>query len=139
MTPDKTQLVQQSLGRCLLNKSLAKDFLDAFYDELLASDPRIKPMFAQTNMAKQKDLLKHGLSMLIMYSSGVGLAKTAIQQLALKHDRSHLNIDPGLYRFWVESLLRCVKRYDQKCDDNLRKAWREVVELGISVMKDAYA
>ena len=45
-----------------------------------------------------------------MYSSGVGLAKTAIQQLALKHDRSHLNIDPGLYRFWIESLLRCVKR-----------------------------
>ena len=36
----------------------------AFYDELLASDPRIKPMFAQTNMAKQKDLLKHGLSRL---------------------------------------------------------------------------
>jgi len=138
MEPDKTQLVQQSLGRCLLNKSLGKDFLDAFYDELLVSDPRIKPMFVRTDMAKQKDLLKHGLSMLIMYSSGIGLAKTAIQQLSSKHDRTHLNIDPGLYRFWIQSLLRCVKKYDQKYEDGLGKAWNEVVEQGISVMKQAY-
>ena len=79
MTPGNTQLIQPSLGRCLLNKSLGKDFLDAFYDELLASDPRIKPMFAQTDLAKQNDLLKHGLTMSVMCGSGVGLAKTAIQ------------------------------------------------------------
>lgn len=138
MTPDKTQLVQQSLGRCLLNKSLEKDFLDAFYDELLASDPRIKPMFAKTDMAKQKDLLKHGLTMLIMYSGGAGLAKTAIQQLASKHDRAHLNVEPGLYRFWIQSLLRCVKRYDPKYDDRLGTTWNHVVEEGIAVIKQAY-
>jgi hemoglobin-like flavoprotein len=138
MEPDKALLVQQSLGRCLLNKSLGKDFLDAFYDELLASDPRIKPLFVKTDMAKQKELLKHGLTMLIMYSSGVSLAKSAIQQLAVKHDRAHLSVDPGLYRFWIQSLLRCVKKYDPKYDDSLGKEWTSAIELGISVMTQAY-
>lgn len=138
MTPEKNQLIQQSLGRCLLNKSPGKGFLDAFYDELLASDPRIKPMFARTDMAKQKELLKHGLTMLVMYSTGAAMAKTAIQQLAVKHDRAHLNIDTGLYRFWIESLLRCVKKYDPKYDETLGKAWNEVLNQGIMVMKQAY-
>jgi hemoglobin-like flavoprotein len=136
--PDKVQLVQQSWGRCLLNKSLGKDFLDAFYDELLASDPRIKPMIVRTDTAKQKDLLRHGLSMLIMYSSGSGVAKAAMQQLASRHDRTHLIVDPGLYRFWIQSLLRCVRKYDQNYEDNVGKAWNEVVEQGISVMRQAY-
>ena len=138
MTPEKNQLIQQSLGRCLLNKSAGKGFLDAFYDELLASDPRVKPMFAATDMANQKELLKHGLSMLVMYSTGTAIAKTAIQQLALKHDRTHLNVEPALYRFWIESLLRCVNKYDPKYDDTLRKAWNAVLDQGITVMKQAY-
>lgn len=138
MEPDKAQQVKQSLGRCLLNKAPGKDFLDAFYDELLAIDPRIKPLFAQTDMAKQKELLKQGLTMLVMYSSGVGLAKTSIKHLAVKHDREHLNIDPGMYRLWVESLLRCIRKYDLKYDAALGKAWREVVEPGISAMKQEY-
>ena len=54
--------------------------------------------------------------MLIMYSSGSGLAWTTIKQLALKHDHAHMNIDPGLYRFWIQSLLRCVSEYDQDYD-----------------------
>jgi hypothetical protein len=30
-------------------------------DEFLAADPPTKPMFAETHMAKQRGLLKHGL------------------------------------------------------------------------------
>jgi hemoglobin-like flavoprotein len=138
MEHDNAQLVQQSLGRCLLNKSLGKDFLDAFYDEFLASDPRIKPMFAKTDMAKQKNLLKHGLTMIIMFSSGIGMARTSIQQLALQHDRNHLNVEPGMYNLWLNSLLRCVEKYDRKYNDALGAAWSEILEPGVSAMKQAY-
>ncbi len=138
MEPDKAQLVQQSLGRCLLNKNAGKDFIDAFYDEFIAIDRRIKPLFANTDMAKQRSLLRQGLTMLIMYHSGVGLARTSVRQLASKHDRTHLKIDPGLYDAWIESLLRCVKKYDPKYDDELAGLWNEVLEPGISAMKEAY-
>jgi len=138
MDPAKAQFVQQSLGRCLLNRVEGVGFLDAFYDEFLASDPRIEPLFAKTDMAKQKDLLRHGLVMLVMYGRGAALAKSAVEQLALKHDRHHLKIDPALYRLWVNSLLACVKRYDREYDDVLGRHWAEALEPGIAVMKQAY-
>jgi hemoglobin-like flavoprotein len=138
MDPNRVQLIQQSFGRCLLNQSLEKSFLDAFYEEFLASDPRIKPMFLKTDMEKQRNLLRQGLSMLIMYGTGSALAKSAVEQLASKHDRKHLAIDPGMYRLWMKSLLACIKRYDQKYDDSLNDIWTEVLNLGIDVMKEAY-
>ena len=138
MEPEKIQAVQQSLGRCLLNKARGKDFLDAFYDEFLAADPRIKPMFAKTDMAKQKSLLRQGLTMLVMYSGGVGLAQNTVRQLAVKHDHEHLNIPPSMYPLWVDSLLRCVKLHDPKYTDELGGWWREAVQIGIEVMKKAY-
>jgi hemoglobin-like flavoprotein len=138
MDRDRAQLVQQSLGRCLLNRALGKGFLDAFYDEFLASDRRVGRMFAGTDLAKQKDLLKQGISMLIMYSWGFGLARTSVEQLAVKHDRAHLGVEPAMYGLWVESLLRCVQKYDPKYNDDLGKAWKEALEPGISAMKQAY-
>lgn len=138
MDPAQVQLVQQSFGRCLLNTTLGPSFLDAFYEEFLASDPRVKLLFARTDMGKQKELLRQGLVMLIMYGKGSGLAQSAVKQLAVKHDREHLNIKPELYRVWVRSLLSCVQKYDQKFDDSLDKLWNEILDHGIRAMKDAY-
>jgi hemoglobin-like flavoprotein len=138
MDPAKVQLVRQSLGRCLLNRALDIGFLDAFYDAFLASDPRIKPLFSKTDMETQKDLLRHGLTMLIMYGGGSRMARSAVEQLAVEHDHDHLNIEPGLYRLWTDSLLACVRKYDPKCDEGLVESWSEVLGPGIAVMTRAY-
>lgn len=138
MDPDKVQLVQKSLGRCLLNRAHGLSFLDAFYEEFLASSPRIKSVFSTTDMDKQKHLLKHGLTMLIMYAGGSGLAKSAVEQLAVRHDHNHLNIDPAMYRLWLKSLSACVKKYDKDYDDALGSLWAEVLAPGISTMEQAY-
>ena len=58
--------------------------------------------------------------------------------LAVKHDRSHLNVETALYPLWVNSLLACVEKYDPKCDAALRRIWNEVLDVGIRVMKQAY-
>lgn len=138
MNPDVVQRVQQSFGRCLLNASHSKGFLDAFYDEFLASDPRIKPHFSKTDMQKQKDLLRHGLAMLMMLGAGSPLAQRTVDQLAAKHDRNHLNIAPDLYRFWVKSLLTCVRTYDDSYDAAIGDAWSKVLDAGVAVMTKAY-
>jgi hypothetical protein len=93
MDPARVQLVQQSFGHCLLNTALGKAFLDAFYDEFLASDPRIKPMFSNTDMKKQKDLLRQGLVTLIMYGKGSGLAQIGVEQLAFRHRAQTSTVD----------------------------------------------
>lgn len=138
MDAEKVQVVRQSLGRCLLNRSLPTGFLDAFYEGFVASDPRIGPLFARTDMAKQKDLLRHGLTMLILYGGGSPMAKSAVDQLATSHDRRHLNIDPSMYRLWADSLLACVELYDPKQDAALLATWAEVLEPGIARMRQAY-
>ena len=138
MDPDVVQRVQQSFGRCLLNTSQGKGFLDAFYDEFLMSDPRVKPHFSKTDMQKQKDLLRRSISMLILFGSGSGLAKSAVENLALRHDRNHLNIVPDLYRFWVKSLLACIATYDQSYDALVAEDWSEVLKSGVAAMTKAY-
>ena len=138
MDAAKVQLVQQSFGRCLTNQQDGKLFFDAFYDEFIASDPRIKPLFAKTDMAKQKSLLREGMVRLMMFAGGSETAKTSIARLAVKHDRTNLNIDPALYQFWLKSLLACAEKYDPKIDPATLAAWSEVLETGIKEMKAAY-
>lgn len=138
MDASKVQLVQQSFGRCLVATPGGKSFLDAFYEDFIAADPRIKPLFARTNMTKQKSLLREGLVKLMMFAGGAESAKASIANLAVDHNRSNLNIDPSLYQVWLRSLLGCVKKYDQRFDDSTGAAWTEVLELGIRVMKEAY-
>jgi hemoglobin-like flavoprotein len=138
MDPALIQAVQQSLGRCLLNERLGKGFLDAFYDEFLTSDPRIKPMFAKTDMKKQKDLLRQGLMTLLMYAKKSPLATSAIKQLAAKHSRQQLNVPPQLYPLWKQSLLKCIDSYDLELTPQLRKDWSESLDSGIEAMKAAY-
>jgi len=138
VTAEDVQLVQQSLGRCLLNKSVEQSFLDAFYDAFLASDSRIPPMFDRTDMTKQKNLLRQGLTMLLMYSKNTPLARSAIEQLAIKHSRRQLNIAPELYPLWVNSLLTCVEKYDPDFDASLREKWHQSLATGIEAMTKAY-
>lgn len=138
MDATKVQAVQHSFGRCLLNKPNGKSFFDAFYEDFLASDSRIKVLFVKTDLAKQKKLLREGLVKLIMYAGGSEAAKSSVAELALSHGSRNLNIDPALYRIWLKCLLGCVKKYDPKLDAAATTAWTEALELGIKVMREAY-
>lgn len=51
-----TDRVMQSYGRCCASSG----FFDTFYKLFLASSPMIRAKFANTDMAAQKHLLRHG-------------------------------------------------------------------------------
>lgn len=130
--------INQSFGRCLTTNIDSKSFLDSFYDTFLVSHPSIKPRFANTDFTKQKFLLKQGLTMIIMFASNSPIAKSAIEKLTLSHDHKHLNIEPSMYAYWVDSLMHSVKLHDKKYTPELEKEWRQVVSLGINQMKAGY-
>jgi hemoglobin-like flavoprotein len=126
--------VQLSLGRCCNQTA----FLDAFYGNLFQSSPVVAPMFAHTDMARQKKLLKDGISFLLMYSKGDELGKMKVEKLALSHNRDHINVKPEYYALWIESLMKAVAKFDPKFSPALDEAWRKAVQKGIDEMKAGY-
>lgn len=128
--------VEASFGRCSVNK----DFIQVFYDIFLQSDPSIAPFFKDTDFEEQKKALKFGLSNLVMYAKdpNAAYAKGKLDQLATNHDHKHLNINPRMYKFWIDSLIEAIKKTDAEFNTQLEKDWKKVLNLGIDHMKAAF-
>jgi hemoglobin-like flavoprotein len=119
--------VQQSFSRCTLKKG----FVDRFYEIFLASHPSLKPMFAHTNFVEQKQLLRKGISMMLLFAQGNPMAKNAMDRLAKSHGPEGMKIRPELYSYWVDGLMRAVAEFDPQFGPELDKAWREALAAGI--------
>ncbi len=125
---DTLSIVRESFGRCALHR----DFFDDFYDVFMNSSPEIRPFFARTDMTKQKQLLREGISYMILFADQNKGGQLAIEMVAGIHDRRHISVRPDLYRFWVESLLAVVRKHDVRCTEEIIRAWEGVVQRGIA-------
>jgi len=131
---EKVENVQISFGRC----ATSPDFMKDFYDDFLASSPLVQETFKNTDMQVQRDLLKNGLTYLIMYANGSVMAKNKMEKLGKSHDKNHMNINPQLYKYWVNSLLRTIKIHDYKMTRELFDEWKEVILIGVEKMKSMH-
>lgn len=122
--------LSDSFGRCTVNAK----FLDRFYEIFLASSPAIKPMFEKTDFAKQKALLRSGITSMIMYADNPEFAKTMLNRLGKSHGKEGMNIDPNLYQYWIDSLVAAVKESDPKVTPAIEKEWRNAMRRGIDYM-----
>ncbi len=134
MSIEKDQ-VSQSFGRCCLSAG----FFDDFYDKFLQSSPRVRDKFKSTDMVKQKSLLREGITFMIMFYDGSGVAASKVNRLAASHSRGQLNIEPELYRFWLDALMKSVAQHDSKFTPQLEKVWRTVMGKGIAAISGGYA
>lgn len=125
-------IAQQSYARCLRSP----DFFERFYEILLESHPAIAPMFAQTYFPRQRQLLKHGLGLLLSYGNVPN--QELLDRIAARHSKAALDVPPDLYPVWVDSLVQVVGERDPKFDDGVESAWREVVAPGIAFMQARY-
>ena len=123
-----------SFGRC----SLKPEFIDTFYEIFLASSPKIAPMFANTDMSKQKGLLKQGINMLLLYAKGSPTGKSAVRRLTESHSKKNLDIAPNMYPLWLDSLMKAVSITDPEFNPVLEQQWRSRLKIGIEAMKDGY-
>ncbi len=126
---------KDSFGRCVAKPK----FIDRFYEIFLASSPEIKPRFAHTDFAKQKDLLQRGLTMMVMYDGGSETAKMTLDRIGESHSRrGGINIPPNLYRFWIESLIKTISEFDPKFSPEVESAWRHVIQKGVDYITAKY-
>lgn len=119
--------VKDSFGRCCTNPK----FFDRFYDIFLASHPAIKPMFAHTDFVKQKSLLRQGLAMMLLHLDGKTVGTMALNRIADSHGPKRMNINPQMYQFWIDSLVKAVKECDQQCSPALEAAWQQALRSGV--------
>jgi hemoglobin-like flavoprotein len=133
MTADK-DLVQSSYGACCLSPT----FFDDFYDAFLASSSVIAGKFVNTDMAKQKRLLRDGISFMIMYFNGTAVGRMKVEKLGESHSQGRMDIKPQWYDLWVNALVKTVAKHDPKFSPAADRAWRAVLARGIDAMRSQY-
>ncbi|MDH4224795.1 MAG: globin [Deltaproteobacteria bacterium] len=134
MDPHLYNPVKMSFGRCVAKPG----FLDRFYQIFLGSNPIIGHMFSKTDLAVQKNLLKQGLNMVMMYSEGSVLAKKAVERIRDSHSAKKLNVPPNLYIFWENSLMKTIAEFDPEYTPGLEAHWRSVLKPALDVIKNGY-
>ncbi|MGE0158557.1 MAG: globin domain-containing protein [Gemmatimonadales bacterium] len=126
------RIAQESYSRCLRSPR----FFPTLYEHLLASDPAIPPMFAETEFPKQHKLLQHGLGLLLSYANRMD--DTLLDRIAARHSSSGIGVPPAMYALFVDSLLATVRELDPRCAPEIEAAWREALAPGIAYMKARY-
>ena len=124
----------KSLHRCEENDA----FLTHFYENFLATSPRVAEKFTSTDMKRQKEALRLSLRMMVLASVGGDAGDLYLEYIAKRHDRHHLNIEPDLYSLWLEALIATVREFDPEFDLSVEKAWRSVLGYGIEYMTSHY-
>lgn len=128
-------MVAQSFGRCCASEK----FFDDFYATFFKSSPRAAEKFKNVDMARQKGLLRDAIAFIVMFFDGSSVATAKVDKLASSHSRARLDIEPDLYKFWLESLMVSVARHDSRFDPELDRAWRAVMGKGIAALVAGYA
>ncbi len=115
-----------------------QEFAERFYAIFLEADPRIKPLFKNTDFKKQKDLLLHGIWALLEFADGNYMGKLAVDRLGELHSQKQMNIDKDMYPLWVDCILKIVREKDPEYSGKLEIEWRSVLEKGIKQMLEHY-
>lgn len=134
MQIDETTLriFHDSLGRCNANPT----FLDRFYEIFLASSPKVREKFAQTDFTRQKEALRASLQAMLL--AGEGASEGHLSRLAERHSSRDLKIGAELYDLWLDSLLAAVGECDQDFSPEVEKSWEKVMMVGISFLLSRY-
>jgi hemoglobin-like flavoprotein len=133
MTKADIQVAESSFRRCADNPA----FYTAFYESLLASDPRIPAKFARTDFTRQHRLLKHGLGLLIIFAKRPNPA--LLERIALRHSRADTDVPADLYPHFGVALERALAAHDPEFTPAVAAAWRATLAPGIAYMQSRYA
>ena len=131
------QMFDDSYERSISEKVGNLDFFEAFYARFLDKSDEIANRFVSTDMERQRNMLKKSFySLLTFYASNN--ADHYLQQIAIKHSHSELDIRPEFYDLWMDALIETVREFDREYEPRIELAWRLVMAPGIVYMKFHY-
>ena len=109
-------------------------FFRRFYEVFSASSDEVAHKFADTDIDKQVRVLQKAMFHLISFYL-VKNTNDFMEDIALSHDQDHLDINPGLYDLWLDSLLQTVAEMDVDARKDTELAWKIVMTPGILYLK----
>lgn len=127
--------VKRSYSRCFMDDV---DFIQSFYDIFLESNPVISKLFENTDFKQQKLLLRQGIHCFIMYAEGLFAGGFCLDEITESHNRKNYNINPKMYIYWKESLLKALSQQDKQFNEELAILWSEVIDKGIARLSKGY-
>jgi len=125
---------ERIMGRGIKLTSQSDDFFEYFYKIFIASSDEVALAFANTEMDRQRSMLKKSLLLLVSFFAG-HQANPYLEQIAHRHAADSVNIPHRLYDVWLECLIESVRKYDPAYDDDVELAWRLVLGHGITYMR----
>lgn len=135
MDEQTIETFEQSLRRC----DADPEFLDIFYDRFLASSPKVKSKFANTDFHRQKRLLHASFYLILLASEDpVAGPERYLGHLAARHSTKDLDVGAELYDLWLDSLLASVKQCDPEYGPEVEAAWEKVMGIGIDFLLSHY-
>jgi hypothetical protein len=88
-------------------------------------------------MPRQKKMLYQSLRHMVDFSVE-RRASEALRRIAERHSKSQIDIDPGLYDTWLDSLIETAQMFDPRFSEEIELSWRVVLAPGIVYMKFRY-
>jgi hemoglobin-like flavoprotein len=134
MDKSTLKIFDESLRRC----NAVPGFLDTFYDKFIASSPKIKEKFADTDFVRQKRALRASLHLMLLAAEDDQAPERYLKDLAVRHGRHQLNVGAELYDLWLDSLLATAKACDPEFTADVEDAWEKVMMVGIGYLLSHY-
>jgi len=111
-----------------------RGFFERFYQIFSASEPRVKQLFAKTEMQRQYQMLMESMTYLISFARDQEPSEE-MEKMAMIHGKTGLDFPVEFYDVWLESLIETIQERDPKFNSHVDKAWRKVLAPGIAFMK----
>lgn len=112
-------------------RSILSDVFGKFYDIFLNSHSDIKRMFLHTDLKSQKELLKHGIQLAILFADGNPVATQGLSRIKQTHGKGKMAIPPQMYRLWKSSFLTAIEQTDPQFSPQVRQEWDRVLQKTI--------
>ena len=133
------QATLQTFGASFERTTGNPDFLGLFYELFLASSPKVRDKFVDTDFGKQKAILQASLTLMLRAARQEDDGPpTYLDDLARRHGASQMGIGSELYDLWLDQLLVAVKVCDPEWTPEVAVAWEQVMTVGIRYLCDRY-
>lgn len=131
------EIFDHSYERVKNKKVDDKTFFAAFYDNFISMSPGIAEQFSSVDMKKQIRMMEKSFySLFIFYATQN--ANDYLESTAKRHSQAELGIDLNLFDMWMDAIIKTVKQFDSRYNNEIGLSWRIVLSPGITYMKYRY-
>jgi hemoglobin-like flavoprotein len=107
-------------------------FFQRFYEIFLASSEQVREVFKNTDMLRQREMLKDSLDHIINFGS-TRESSSFLEALAVVHKGN--KVKTSMYDLWIEAIIKTLEEIDPLYQPKEGLAWKIILSPGIEFMK----